>query len=534
MEAIRIRNLRSLEDTGYIDIAPVTVLLGKNNSGKSTFLKTFLMLKQTFEHRVEGPLLFWGNHVDFGDFGTAITTGEQNHEFIELSFKFKMPYRLFENSEETHDVVTIIRVSQRDSKKDSDDSDNLYVSYISFLFMENIVEMNINSDNAISSVTVNESDFTDQVKHINTTDEGELFPIFVEDKRKEGRLVSRHYFGRSYHHTYEYSFILPNSVMKYLQNVASDMAHPETDSEHLMNIFSKVSLKTPENGLEHLVNVGSDIPGWTNKTSSWENEDDVKNKLQFMWNLVALGYFFRLRENATDYIQGLGQKLSYSAPVRASADRYYRTQNLALDEIDPSGENLPMYISNLKPDEMKLLQKWLLKNFDLHLDIQREKGHIKVLIGETKEKKYNITDTGFGLSQAMPILVQIWSLIAGRAYRRMHPRLQASPMFYLIEQPELHLHPEMQSKLAGIFSRAAENKKGNEPPLKIICETHSEAMIDRFGHEISQGRVSDEDINVVIFGKDPDTGITKIIKSQFDKNGQLENWPWGFFDPDVD
>jgi AAA15 family ATPase/GTPase len=40
MDAIRLKNLRSLEDTGFIDLKPITFLLGSNSSGKSTFLRS--------------------------------------------------------------------------------------------------------------------------------------------------------------------------------------------------------------------------------------------------------------------------------------------------------------------------------------------------------------------------------------------------------------------------------------------------------------------------------------------------------------
>jgi predicted ATPase len=46
MDSIRIQNLRCLSDTGFIQIKPITVLLGQNSSGKSTFLRVLPLLKQ--------------------------------------------------------------------------------------------------------------------------------------------------------------------------------------------------------------------------------------------------------------------------------------------------------------------------------------------------------------------------------------------------------------------------------------------------------------------------------------------------------
>jgi AAA15 family ATPase/GTPase len=41
MDRLRIQNLRSLIDTEYVELRPLTVLVGKNSSGKSTFLDFF-------------------------------------------------------------------------------------------------------------------------------------------------------------------------------------------------------------------------------------------------------------------------------------------------------------------------------------------------------------------------------------------------------------------------------------------------------------------------------------------------------------
>ena len=46
MQSIEIKNLRSLKDTGRVELKPITLLVGANSSGKSTFLRTFPLLKQ--------------------------------------------------------------------------------------------------------------------------------------------------------------------------------------------------------------------------------------------------------------------------------------------------------------------------------------------------------------------------------------------------------------------------------------------------------------------------------------------------------
>jgi AAA15 family ATPase/GTPase len=65
---LKIKNFRSLKDTGNIEIKPITILVGRNSSGKSSFLRTFPMLKQSTEEKTKSPILLYGNYVDFGSY----------------------------------------------------------------------------------------------------------------------------------------------------------------------------------------------------------------------------------------------------------------------------------------------------------------------------------------------------------------------------------------------------------------------------------------------------------------------------------
>lgn len=72
LATLRLRNFRSLEDTGVIELRPIVVLIGQNSSGKSSFLRFFPLLRQTHEERTAGPLLWLGKDVDFGDFSHVV------------------------------------------------------------------------------------------------------------------------------------------------------------------------------------------------------------------------------------------------------------------------------------------------------------------------------------------------------------------------------------------------------------------------------------------------------------------------------
>jgi len=94
----------------------------------------------------------------------------------------------------------------------------------------------------------------------------------------------------------------------------------------------------------------------------------------------------------------------------------------------------------------------------------------------------------------------------------------------LIEQPELHLHPKLQSKLAELFSETIKNSDNN-----MFIETHSEHLIRKIQVLIANGELDRDKVSVMYF--DNNEGSTKIKKMEIEENGFFkEPWPYGFFD----
>jgi hypothetical protein len=77
------------------------------------------------------------------------------------------------------------------------------------------------------------------------------------------------------------------------------------------------------------------------------------------------------------------------------------------------------------------------------------------------KKSFNLTNVGYGVSQALPVLVEVlW---------------RAPGTWFAIQQPEVHLHPRAQAALGDlIFTMAATEGK------RFLIETHSDFMLDRY------------------------------------------------------
>ena len=86
MDKIRLINFRNIKDSGEIELKPLTILVGKNGSGKSSFLRLFPLLQQSFLSAKKGPLLWYRDKgVDFGDFST---TGKRLRVYTIVVFSF--------------------------------------------------------------------------------------------------------------------------------------------------------------------------------------------------------------------------------------------------------------------------------------------------------------------------------------------------------------------------------------------------------------------------------------------------------------
>ena len=90
LKSISLENYKCFRDEVDIEIAPLTILCGINSSGKSSILKSLLMLKQTSEsNSTDGSIIFSGDFVDCGTFEDIIyNVGKNSQNSFTLKNKF--------------------------------------------------------------------------------------------------------------------------------------------------------------------------------------------------------------------------------------------------------------------------------------------------------------------------------------------------------------------------------------------------------------------------------------------------------------
>ena len=184
-----------------------------------------------------------------------------------------------------------------------------------------------------------------------------------------------------------------------------------------------------------------------------------------------------------------------------------------------------MFLDNLSPWLKKEFSLWTLENFGFSATTSNEGGHVAIVINEDGNTlSSNLADIGFGFSQILPVITQMWS--SSRSHYLVKP---TDTSCIVIEQPELHLHPAFQAKLADVFAASI----SNDDSPHLIIETHSNHVVNRFGQLISEGKLKSSDVQILVFDKDVENGKSQITKSWFDEDGYLKNWPMGFFEPEA-
>ncbi|MEW6092500.1 MAG: DUF3696 domain-containing protein [Chloroflexota bacterium] len=132
---------------------------------------------------------------------------------------------------------------------------------------------------------------------------------------------------------------------------------------------------------------------------------------------------------------------------------------------------------------------------------------IRVKHPKTDEEE-NLADVGLGNSQVLPVLIGGYNLSRGSTF--------------LVEEPEIHLHPKAQSELGSFFLDLYNSG------VQTVIETHSEHMIVRLQQYVADKKISPNDIQVYyIYSRDKE----KIAKPlSLDYEGIfVEEWPEGFF-----
>ena len=212
--------------------------------------------------------------------------------------------------------------------------------------------------------------------------------------------------------------------------------------------------------------------------------------------------------------------LVYLGPVRRPPTRFQEFTSDYAGSVGKTGEHTARLLG-ADVDDGKLIAK--VNTWFEYLEVPYRVGVrdldlpagdvVTTLLTDTRNPKVAVTpqDVGYGVSQLLPVVVQM---------------LVADGATVCVEQPEVHIHPRLQARLADLLIAAAEQG------TQVIVETHSEALMLRL-----QGRLRERKIdwlepdNVSVYYVDVEADGTSVpLRRRLRRDGTFKDaWPDGFF-----
>lgn len=276
-------------------------------------------------------------------------------------------------------------------------------------------------------------------------------------------------------------------------------------------------------------------------TNSWDNSDKPKKRARITSFYGGSTLDFDPDDNeywhTTTESEAIGSSLKailsstqYLGPLRAYPQREYRWTGERPSTVGVRGEfaiqtmlaDLVTRQANGKKTQGKLLaatNAWL-KRLGVVEEIELrpvgEKSRLYEVIVKSPNFKHeaNLADVGFGVSQVLPIVVMAHLVPEGS--------------LIILEQPELHLHPNVQTQLADFFLELSVERN-----IQFLIESHSERLMQRLQQLLVEkpgklATLKDNDLRFYFCRRDPDSSVLEPVHSDLD--GSITNIPGDFYD----
>jgi hypothetical protein len=211
--------------------------------------------------------------------------------------------------------------------------------------------------------------------------------------------------------------------------------------------------------------------------------------------------------------RSLAQTIFAGAPVRTKPARTY-------DNIEtspsPEGSHIPYILARLKafkPDDWKgvranLVEFGIAAGLFNDIDVKKfstsPSSPFQIAVNIAGPSS-NLVDVGYGVSQALPVVAETLQARRGS--------------LFLLQQPEVHLHPKAQAALGSYLANVARQRR-----LTIVVETHSDYLIDRIRMDVRDKRgLEPKDVCIIFFERHGlDVTMRQIV---IDDKGNILNAP---------
>lgn len=461
---ISMQNFKSFRELSDLHLPPLTVLCGANSSGKSTILKSILTLKQTYASTsTYDTLILNGEYVSNGFFDDVAYKRSADTFSIEHTFCCVNPFKKSRKvPQKTNNLQTYKAL--RKMYLTSHEYPEQFVIRSKCIFSNN------SADKISKTPAISKYDLEIIMKNGNTTETSHIELSRLSFGQKQFSLKwenipdVQHEFVSGHAKqcvAYFYGLQLGNVYVQ-----AENLPRGTLITDVLPNIYTLCKLAAEQYRGVSFLGPLRQAPAraymYTNETAS----------------IGTMGEYtpFILAQNKE-------KRINTSLPQLEDQKLSFETHELSLFEAT---------------------QFWLNYLNVSHLNIEQQSEIVKLKIGDS-----NIADVGFGVSQVLPIIVEGLSILPEQTL--------------ILEQPEIHLHPNMQMGLADFLISLIKQGK------QIILETHSDHIINRLIRRIMEDETDFLLKNTGIYYIAKDEDQSQIQAIEIDKIHGIAQCPDDFF-----
>ena len=576
-----IKNFKPIVDSGELQLAPVTILAGRNSSGKSSLLQSIRMIAQTLGSRlVDRPLLPNERMVQLGTFEDILSDFSDSRE-LRLGFEIE-----FEEEEEVwyDDEGTawpnfgpFVSSAQALVTFRSGNPHNVAASAVeaSKVFIEEVSIKAIPThplyDSRSKRLTL--TDVTFMLRKISEQEFDEICQgMSTEKKRRFPHNAEQiYYIGRFADDTEdntniyipEVSHFLPSDLVKKIdeQDIAFQQAKilvrslldkaKNNDEEYLYEQVSltkatKAAIKKfcGERGI-NANELGKDFQSTIYYLRDLDvnplKQEDREALVNLFTSDVVDSLFFVSSspdDKEAHILDAIGRltsfftnQIRYLGPIREKPEII--RQNFAptsdLDDVGFSGEYAAVVYHSNKNSSIEWYNpstQHIEKNtLSIALDAWVQYLKIAEHISTEEAGAIGITwQIVIKEGQKARLLPEVGTGISQILPVLVMGLLSPPGSLLIIEQPELHLHPFALARLGDFFMGLAKCKK------QCIIETHSENLVSQLRlHVVQAGGLEKSDCLIYFVDQD-EQGAAQFEKIRISERGNILNWPEGFFD----
>lgn len=515
IERVELWGFKSIGPEGLnLPFAPITLLLGENSIGKSSILHSLLALQQSWEDFASvGSFTAVGRGVDLGRFSN-VQYRMGNYVFSEVGLLIEEapPSRPAPGQSDSGRLeVEVDQLNQRAYMFCWDSSDQLDIP---------TSDQNINhvpegwpeawrlsqpsvDRGRLSLMTAGQfefrPDYRDGALKLTLTQESakhwlEVNPCPITSCAMEagGGFVWHIQPG-------------PGAKIEATVEIVSSLPRPEKPEE----------VSAREAALDAYRNLQSMVSSDTSSNSLWRQAT------------LALEGVGRLRSKILS--------ICHVGGIRHRGKRLYEVRTgLNTWSVGPTGENIVDLLVQYPEaiDRTNELLDQAKANYHVHLSDPGTQARVRELLlqdvghGATAGNLVGLPDVGTGISQLLPIAIQI-------AVFMLPQKFNVDPLF-LIEQPELHLHPKLQAHLASMLASAVtlefDGEKRGGRPVQFLIETHSEHLVRALTVLVEKGILPPGAVSIIKLWRDQDSQTLRADRIRLASDGRFQDqWPEGFF-----